>query len=57
MKGVQNQPWPCGGTAGSVHGEFHWLKDKQGIGQHGELLAELFPRGLRKDAHCAATVL
>ena len=23
MKGAQNQPWPCGGTAGSVRGEFH----------------------------------
>jgi len=33
------------------------LKEKQGIGLHGELLAELFPRGLRKDAHYAATVL
>jgi len=22
-KGAQDQSWPCGGTAGSVHGEFH----------------------------------
>ena len=30
------------------------MKDKQGTGQHGELLAELFPRGLReKRALCS----
>ena len=49
MKGAQNKSWLCRGTAGSVHGEFHLLKDKQGIGQHGELLGEPFPRVLWKD--------
>jgi len=56
-KGAQNQSWLCGGSAGSIHGELHLLKDKQGIGQHGKLLAEPFPSVLRKDAYYAATVL
>jgi len=56
-KGTQNQSWLCRGTVGSIHREFHWLKDKQGIGEHGELLAEPFPSVLRKDVCYSATVL